>query len=294
MLQNLLKQNVKRHFFSVHSSFLCTATSSQPSNCSFATSDNLLPPPRAIYFTGGGNFYYWQVGAALYLREHFKLSDDLTVVGASAGAITATLLKLDADFNRAISLALDMAQSTRLYERKTELALVWGPMIREWLHAQIPDFEGEDVCKGLHLTVTPALPLKPPKLVSGFRNKDDLIDAVMASIHVPVFLDGKIWTRYRGEVVLDGSFWWFMTRSFNHKTCPLPAHVPPERVFVIDWRKDVAHREKLKREILGGPAFRALRPNYVHEMVDAGYTFMRKQHHAGLLPWGHSSDSLIV
>ena len=72
--------------------------------------------PRAIYFTGGkpkliyinfifhllssqyagGNFYYWQCGAAMYLNENFNLSSDesLSVIGASAGSITATLLKV--------------------------------------------------------------------------------------------------------------------------------------------------------------------------------------------------------
>lgn len=47
----------------------------------------------------GGNFYYWQCGAALYLNEAFNLSSDdsLSLIGASAGSITAALFKVDCE-----------------------------------------------------------------------------------------------------------------------------------------------------------------------------------------------------
>lgn len=256
---------------------------------------NSTKTPRAIYFTGGGNFYYWQCGAAMYLKDTFDMTDDsLSMIGASAGSITATLLKLDADFNRSIDHAIELAEKSRLYERKAELALVWGPLIRQWLQEVLPDSIEQDTCNGLHVTVTPALPIKPPKLVSDFRSKEDVIEAVMASIHVPIFLDGKPWTRCRGEIVLDGSFWWFITRDFNQKTCPLPAHISREDLFIVDWREDIPHREKLKKEILGGPAFRVLKPNFVYEMVEAGYLFMKKQHNKGNLPWENSDKSFMM
>jgi hypothetical protein len=203
-------------------------------------------------------------------------------------------MKLNADFGRSIDFAIELAEKSNLYDRKAELALVWGPLIREWLHEVIPDTLEQDSVAGLHVTVTPALPIKHPKLVSDFQSKEDVINAVMASIHVPVFLDGKPWTKYRGEIVLDGSFWWFITRNFNHKTCPLPQHVNPEDMFIVDWRKDMPHRQKLKKEILGGPAFRVLKPNFVYEMVEAGYLFMKQQHNEGKLPWENSSKRFII
>lgn len=194
-------------------------------------------------------------------------------------------MQLNADFTKSIDQAIDMANEAKLYDRKTELALVWGPLIREWLHEIVPDTVEPESATGLHITVTPALPLKRPKLVSNFQNKEDIIEAVMASIHVPVFLDGKPWTKCRGETVMDGSIWWFMTRDFNRKTCPVPDHIKQDRMFVVDWREDLPHRAKLRKEILGGPAFRALKPHVVYEMVEAGYLYMQKQHNEGKLPW---------
>lgn len=201
---------------------------------------------------------------------------------------------MDADFNQSIDYAIELADQAKLYERKAELALVWGPLIREWLHKVLPDNIEQGKCRELHVTITPAFPIKHPKLVSDFHSKEDVIEAVMASIHVPVFLDGKPWTRYRDEIVLDGSFWWFITRDFNQKTCPLPAHISREDLYVVDWREDMPHREKLKKEILGGPAFRALKPNFVYEMVEAGYLYMRNQHNQGKLPWENCDKSFIL
>lgn len=201
---------------------------------------------------------------------------------------------MDADFNKSIDLAIELAERSKIYERKTELALVWGPLIRQWLQQVLPDSIEKSKCSGLHVTVTPAFPIKHPKLVSNFHSKEDVIEAVMASIHVPLFLDGKPWTRYRGEIVLDGSFWWFITRDFNHKTCPLPPHICQEDLFVVDWRKDMPHRQKLKKEILGGPAFRALKPNFVYEMVEAGYLYMRNQHNLGKLPWDNVDNKFVI
>ena len=189
---------------------------------------------------------------------------------------------------------MDIAEKSNIFERKAELALIWGPLIRQWLNDVIPDTIEQNSCSGLHVTVTPAFPIKHPKLVSGFKSKDDIVEAVMASIHIPIFLDGKPWTKCRGEVVVDGSFWWFITRDFNQKTCPLPNHVKRDDLYIVDWREDVPHREKLKKEIVGSAAFRALKPFFVYEMVEAGYLYMKGLHNQGKLPWDNISEKLLL
>jgi hypothetical protein len=42
--------------------------------------------------------------------------------------------------------------------------------------------------------------------VSQFESKQDLIEAVMASAHVPFFLDGRPFLRFRERLCWDGSF----------------------------------------------------------------------------------------
>jgi hypothetical protein len=53
-------------------------------------------------------------------------------------------------------------------------------------------------CSGrLQLAVT-KLPSLKPLLLEKFHSKDDLIDACMASIHIPLFLDGRVAATFRG------------------------------------------------------------------------------------------------
>lgn len=42
--------------------------------------------------------------------------------------------------------------------------------------------------------------------VNRFDSKEDLIEAVMASAHVPFFLDGRPYLQYREQACWDGSF----------------------------------------------------------------------------------------
>jgi predicted patatin/cPLA2 family phospholipase len=84
-------------------------------------------------------------------------------------------------------------------------------LLRKWLDIVIPDSVRTEDLQDLHIAITPTF--KSPKLVSNFEDKNDLIDAIMASCHVPVFLDGRPFTEYKGEQVLDGSFWYFVTKD---------------------------------------------------------------------------------
>jgi len=82
-------------------------------------------------------------------------------------------------------------------------------MIEEWLQIMIPN-EQEQLIKlhegdRLRLLVTP-VPSFGKRIVSEFQDKDDLIRCNMASIHLPLFLDGHLTANFRGHPMIDGSF----------------------------------------------------------------------------------------
>ena len=103
--------------------------------------------------------------------------------------------------------AIEIALKFQVLDRKTGLAGMLGQILREWLEKSIPDMDEmpENALVNLHIALTPLL--GPPKTVSNFKDKNDLINAIMASCHVPVFLDGAAYTSYKNEPVIDGSFW---------------------------------------------------------------------------------------
>ena len=95
-----------------------------------ASAAALAPPTPstrpALYFPGGGLYYWWQAGVV----ERLQRSDhDGPVCGASAGALAATLYKCGVDMDAARDLALEL--STPLLDRGA-LGLIgrWGPVVR--------------------------------------------------------------------------------------------------------------------------------------------------------------------
>lgn len=166
-------------------------------------------PPKTIIFPGGGIFFYWQAGVITHLREQSYALDNqqIRLTGASAGAICATLTALDISFEDATRLALAKAREAGVWDRPLGLYGIWGNLIGEWLEELIIDDDKllSRVNEKVSLLVT-EVPSFQTKKLSRFASKQDLIGANMASIHIPLFLDGKIATPFRGLAHIDGSF----------------------------------------------------------------------------------------
>ena len=96
-------------------------------------------------FPGGGIFFYWQAGAVAYLREAGYDLSKVSMTGASAGALTASLTAADVDFYEATRLAMKMAGEAGVWDRREGLRGVWGPLIETWLDALLPSDTMEKV-----------------------------------------------------------------------------------------------------------------------------------------------------
>ena len=236
-----------------------------------------FPPvkPKAVYFTGAGIYFWWQAGCAKYLQEHCDLTG-MPILGASAGSISATLLLSNADFSLAAESAIRIGQDAGVYGRKTGLAGIWGTLVKQWLEEMIPDTVNAKNFELLQVAVTPTT--KSPKLINDLKGKADVIEALLASCHVPVFLDGRPTTMFRGEQVVDGSFWYFVTKD-RISGLPLPSEIPPEEIFWIDYCDDDDFMQSISGNIL-----ELVTPQRVLEMIDEGYNFMKREHYYGRLP----------
>jgi hypothetical protein len=166
----------------------------------FSKEESIIPSPESfvlyessgiqkerkphLIFPGGGLFFYWQAGVVTYLREQGYDLSNVTASGASAGALTATLMATNVDFYQATELALQLADRSGVWERTAGLQGIWGHLIYEWLHELLPENAVELVGDHkLSLLVT-TIPSFGKTRVSTFQSKRDLIECNLASVHL--------------------------------------------------------------------------------------------------------------
>jgi hypothetical protein len=231
-----------------------------------------------IRFGGAGIYFWWQAGAATFLREECNIRN-AQLLGASAGSIAASLLLSNASFYDAAKIAISQVEEKGLWTSKSGLAGVWGPMVRDFLYQLVPeDLSDEDLAR-IHICITPSSLLKGTQIVSDFHDKNDLIGAVMASAHIPLFMDGKLWTKYKGKRYIDGSFWSFVTR----RRSPLPKqfrYLDDSQVLNIDYHADKRFMASLQSKNM----VKLIKPEGLYEMMDYGYSYMSKHVGDMLLP----------
>lgn len=224
---------------------------------------------KSIIFPGGGIYFYWQAGAISYLREQNYpiLSNDINFTGASAGALCATLTAADVDFETATALALDKAREAQIWDRKLGLYGIWGPIIDEWLDELLPENDQlvlDAVNDKVSLLVTEVPSFKITKL-SQFYSKQDVIDACLASVHIPLFMDKKWTAEFRNAPHIDGSF---LAELSDY-------HLGKESV-VLDWQADPKFSDRSL-----GDAVTALSEGGIWDLLESGRKYAMKMEKDG-------------
>lgn len=168
-------------------------------------------PPLKVAFCGAGIFFWWELGGIEWLREHYNLAK-VPMIGASGGALAATLAATGVDPDAALKSAHRLGKEYGIWERPLGLAGVWGEIIRRWLEELLPENAAE-LCRDRVELIVTTLPSFQLKTFSDFESKADLIDVNMASVHVPFFLDWRAAAMCRGKWCIDGSFQDFLTST---------------------------------------------------------------------------------
>jgi hypothetical protein len=258
-----------------------------------------------LVFPGGGIFFYWQAGAVTYLLDKGYLDSSkttFTVCGASAGALVATLLSLSVDFRQATRLALQLAEDANVWKRPQGLQGVWGSLIEQWLDELLPNdirnsllYINDDgtLHSRLSILVTPVISLEA--LTSGwsvkqslhqFTDKEDLIRANMASIHLPWFLDGKATAMYSGSRYIDGSFrakdsdYFPSTGRYSIETTKDPNKCS-SKLLVLDFQNDIRYNNRSTKDMLDFVS--AVSPSRIWEIFGEGNDYMAQLDAVGRL-----------
>ena len=191
--------------------------------------------PRLI-FPGGGIFFYWQAGVISYLREEGYDLSSAHLSGASAGALSSTLAATGVDFYEATELALSMSEEAGVFTRPLGLQGIWGDIIHTWLDELLPQDANEVVSDKLHILVTP-VPSFGKQKINKFDTRDDLIQANMSSVHLPWFLNGELTRSFRGQSVIDGSFFAKPSDYYENEK-----HV--DEALILDYKCDPVMRDR--------------------------------------------------
>jgi len=216
-----------------------------------------------IVFPGGGLYFYWQAGVITYLRENGYDLSTATLSGGSCGALTATLTAANVDFYQATQLALDLCDEIGVWDRSEGLQGVWGQAIQDWLDELLPEQEIVDLANQHELTVlVTQIPSFQKEKCYGFRDKQDLIECNMASVHIPWFLDGKLTTTFRGNQYIDGSFW-------VEPELFLPARPNPP-TLILDHKMDPILKDKNLLDAVGLVA-----PEGIWSLLEQGKTYAK-------------------
>ena len=146
-----------------------------------------------LSFPGGGIYFYWQLGVIKYLLANQYDLGKVQFVGASAGALTSTLVACDVDIQRATNLAIEMSHQHEIWQRGLGLVGVWGNLVEEWLDALLP-MNAHEICnRRIHLFVTKVGYPYPQRIsINHFHSREELIKVNMASVHIPYVMNKRI------------------------------------------------------------------------------------------------------
>jgi len=247
---------------------------------------------QAVLFNGGGIFFWWQAGFCQFCLEQGFVKDalesDVKVIGTSAGALSAALLASGADFKKAADFAIYQTKRDKIIESK-RLAFVWGGIVEEWLTELLPN-ESQLLFQNTFITATPADLFKGVRqdVLSNFQSKEDVVQACMASVHIPYFMDTRPCRKVgKDKWYIDGSFWPFVMGDDMFNACaagPTANQLfPADQILNVDWRNDEVFAAQVREGFTT-----MISPERVFDMMDAGYAY------AASLNKNPSDTSLIV
>jgi Patatin-like phospholipase len=225
-----------------------------------------------LIFPGGGIYFYWQAGAVTFLREQNYDINATTITGASAGALSAALTATQVDFYQATELALQMAAEANVWNRGLGLQGIWGDMIYQWLDNLLPPDAVQQVnhTERLTLLVTP-IPSFGKMKVNRFRDREDLLRCLMASVHLPWFLDSKFAATFRDLPCIDGSF---LARDQDYH----PYQPSRSRnTLVLDYRQDPRYQSQSLLSFI-----EAVNPSAIYDMLEDGKRYAKIMEEKGM------------
>ncbi|XP_045150721.1 omega-hydroxyceramide transacylase [Echinops telfairi] len=163
--------------------------------------------PHSISFSGSGFLSYYQAGAVDALRDLAPRMLETThrFAGTSAGAVIAALVVCGIEMEEYLRvLNVGVAEVKKSFLGPLSPSCKMVPMMRQFLYQVLPEDSYKAANGKLHVSLT-RLTDGENVVVSEYKSKEELIEALYCSCFVPVYC-GLIPPTYRGERYIDGGF----------------------------------------------------------------------------------------
>ncbi|XP_028623798.1 patatin-like phospholipase domain-containing protein 1 [Grammomys surdaster] len=163
--------------------------------------------PHSISFSGSGFLSYYQAGAVDALRDLAPRMLDTAhrFAGTSAGAVIAALVICGIEMEEYLRvLNMGLAEVKKYFLGPLSPSCKMVQMMRQFLYDVLPEDSYKFATGKLHVSLTRVTDGENV-VVSEYRSKEELIEALYCSCFVPVYC-GFIPPTYRGERYIDGGF----------------------------------------------------------------------------------------
>ncbi|KAL6747360.1 hypothetical protein V8C86DRAFT_2911570 [Haematococcus lacustris] len=228
--------------------------------------------PLLLSWPGAGVLVFWQIGVMKGLAARYDLSR-LPMLGSSSGALVTALAKGGACMDAAAHRGIQLLKEFDVTSRPFGLLGILGRLTRQWMEDVLPDRAAERCSGGGATLLVTTLPLLRTRHITDFHCRDDLMEVVMASSHIPVVVDWRMFVSCRWRPVVDGGLWWLLQRSSREYR---PAHA--EQTLLIS----PSHDQHIVKEL---HLFRRMRPTdfgVAQELVSMGQAYAEQlalEHH---------------
>jgi hypothetical protein len=151
-------------------------------------------------FSGGGFLFPWHLGVVTELQDAGVITKDTQISGASCGAIIVACVHSGLNLHSLVDELLSFSEDCRSNGTAGRLRYV----IEHFMSANLPA-DAHLKCAGkTHIQLTRVFPYLKVLTVSEWQSKDDLVQAIACSCHIPAYNDGSLVFRYRGSLFIDG------------------------------------------------------------------------------------------
>ncbi|KAJ1454511.1 hypothetical protein M885DRAFT_521793 [Pelagophyceae sp. CCMP2097] len=173
----------------------------------------LVPAPLGFSFSVSGLLFPYHIGVADRLRESGLLSDATPLQGASGGALAACVAAANLPVADALEASIEIAERCN-----AKGGGFWnlGPVLRAVLDGSVGcDIIGAETHRVLTDRASPAnvsytaigaSPFLNKRTAAHFSSRQDLVDVLCASCHIPLYSGLNPVVSVRGELALDGFY----------------------------------------------------------------------------------------